>query len=720
MRNLKLWIGLGVGVVCLTGYALLKPEGSSFLGLGGSSADSSQFELETAKRTAFRVTVTDRGTVNSQQNDTLVCTVEGTTTILEIVDEGTQVKAPLEAPADAEIVSIEEDDSLGSKSVTIVLKDSDGEETTHSHEMGELTRVLHSVGAQVLKGDILVGDVVCELDSASMVDAEKQQQIKVTQAEADLEKARKNVEIQKTQNESDIAKATLDRDLAQLELTKFKDGDFVRQRNEKAGAIKNLQQELAAAQDQLEFNERNAKKGYVQLSVLEQSRLQVMQKQIGLGVAETDLKVLEKYDYDRQIREFEANAIENVRELERTKLAGLAALSQFEADLKAAELTFEVEVDQLERLKRQIKGCTMVATGDGEVVYAITQSRRSEPVVIEEGATVRERQAIIQLPDLSQMKVEARIHESKINNVNIGNKCVIIVDAYADRPLQGYVDYVSSIASPDAWPNTDIKAYGVTVMIDDIDVLKGLDLRPGLTAGVEIITKESPEPLLQIPVQSVVGILDRFYTYKFTSSGPEMVEILAGGVNDQAIQVAEFSQVDTDGDSQISATEADLLMTMSTMKRVDTDEDGKISEDEFKVVCGISEGDQVIMDPRTHFAPELEKLENELLMEQEANQEVITVATEPAGSAGDSVQPADDSQQPPAEGPRGGGGGAGGDPAEAFKQWDKNGDGKVTKEEGPSFVSKLIERGDKDGDGALSLDEFNEMRKSFGGAGGGR
>ena len=40
-------------------------------------------------------------------------------------------------------------------------------------------------------------------------------------------------------------------------------------------------------------------------------------------------------------------------------------------------------------------------------------SRRSEPSIVEEGMTVRERQKLINLPDMSAMKVDAKIHESK-------------------------------------------------------------------------------------------------------------------------------------------------------------------------------------------------------------------------------------------------------------------------------------------------------------------
>ncbi len=55
------------------------------------------------------------------------------------------------------------------------------------------------------------------------------------------------------------------------------------------------------------------------------------------------------------------------------------------------------------------------------------------------------------------------------------------------------------------------------------------------------------------------------------------------------------------------------------------------------------------------------------------------------------------------------------DPAEVFKFIDRNGDGKVEADEAPEArregLARMIERGDKDGDNALSLEEFTAIAK---------
>jgi collagen type III alpha len=59
--------------------------------------------------------------------------------------------------------------------------------------------------------------------------------------------------------------------------------------------------------------------------------------------------------------------------------------------------------------------------------------------------------------------------------------------------------------------------------------------------------------------------------------------------------------------------------------------------------------------------------------------------------------------------PGGGQGGPGGDrpsPEEMFKRLDKNGDGKITRDEAPDRMAQRFDQLDKNGDGALTPDEL--------------
>ena len=78
---------------------------------------------------------------------------------------------------------------------------------------------------------------------------------------------------------------------------------------------------------------------------------------------------------------------------------------------------------------------------------------------IEEGATVRERQKIISIPDISQMQVNAKVHESLIDKISPEHQGQIRVDAFADQQLTGTVIDVAPLPDPGNFFSSDIKVY---------------------------------------------------------------------------------------------------------------------------------------------------------------------------------------------------------------------------------------------------------------------
>lgn len=551
-----------------------------------------------ATRGPFRVTVTERGQLDSLNNVTLTSKVKGYTTIISIVPEGTMVKA---------------------------------------------------------------GDVVCELDSALLVDKEKQQQIQVTQAEAELKQAEENVAIQKTQNDSDNSAAALALKLAELDLKKFKEGESQRDLNVKEGAITKAREDLQRAEENFEFSKRIAKKGYKNQNDVEADRINVVKAEIDLEIAKEDLKVEKEYVQSRKRIELEADVKEKERNLERVERKGVATLAQFDAKLKASQLTYEVEKSELERIREQIVACKMVAPQNGQVVYANQNSgrRSSGEDVIEEGTEVRERQSIIQLPDFTQMKVDARIHESKISMIEQGLPVDIRVDAFPDQLYQGEVDTVSSVPISSNWMRPDLKEYKATIKIipNGADITK---LKPGLTAEIEIRIEER-DSVLQVPVQSVITIGDMRYMFVLNSSGEAVRrEVKIGQASDTMIEILD----------------------------------------------GVKAGEEVILNPRTHFADELIDLEEQLAMDKKKQ------ADKQGGGAPKSDQ-AKSKAKAEAK-PKSASG-----PGAILKRLDKDADGKVSREEAPERLQENFDKLDGNKDGFLDAGELGKLKPPAGAPGGG-
>ena len=361
-------------------------------------------------------------------------------------------------------------------------------------------------------------------------------------------------------------------------------------------------------------------------------------------------------------------------ETKRVDLQGQAELAKFVADLDTARLTYDVEYNELIRLGRQIKACVLVAPQDGEVVYASQNGGRgSQPVVIEEGASVRERQSIIKLPDLSFMKVDARIHESKISRIETGLPVEIEIDALPGILYHGVLESVSSVPVPGSWPNTDLKEYEAVIRITDEDKMVR-ELRPGMNAELRIIVQQRSEDVLQIPVQAAMNMVGKYFVYVLEPSGGVRRELKIGDSNDEFMEVLD----------------------------------------------GVKEGEKVILNPRTHFSDEISELEDKLTQEAEANNKKKPVAgVQGGGKSGGAGKwkangggkgrggkagggrPGGGGGRPAA----GGGGGGGFDPAKIFERVDKNADGKITADED---TSGRMMASDADGDGSVSLDEFKD------------
>jgi len=258
--------------------------------------------------------------------------------------------------------------------------------------------------------------------------------------------------------------------------------------------------ELGTSRQQLEGTERLFEKGFVTQIELENDQTDRDKKTISVKAAETKQSVFINYEFPKQSETLLSAYVQAERALERTEKQALSEIAKARGTLASAEARFLIESNQIEEYKENIGKCKMVAKRPGLVVYGGNGDRYWNEEQIKEGATIRERQTIITIPDMASMAVKVKIHEAEIKLVKKEQTARIVVDAHRDKPMTGVVSQVAVLPdSENRWMNPDLKVYETTIKIDGVrDWLK-----PGMTAKTEILIEKLTD-VIYVPVQSVV------------------------------------------------------------------------------------------------------------------------------------------------------------------------------------------------------------------------
>ena len=355
-------------------------------------------------------------------------------------------------------------------------------------------------GSRVKKGDLLV-----ELDASTLVDNRLDQQISVQNAEASFVGAKETLEVVKNQAQSDVDKATLTLQFAKEDLQKYIDGEYPNELKQAEANITLAQEELTRVRETLEWSRRLFEENFISQTELQADELNEKKRTLDLELARNNLNLLTEFTYKRNLAQLESDVSQAEMALERTLRKARADVVQAEADLMAKDSEYTRQKDRLRKLEEQIKKATIYAPTDGLVIYAtsaMTGGRRfnTEPLI--EGREVHEREELIYLPTTASSKAEVSIHESNLEKVRLGLPAIITIDALPGRKFLGRLATIAPL--PDAqsmWMNPDLKVYNTEIFLDDSDET----LRTGMSCQAEIIVAKYDD-CLYVPVQSVIQV----------------------------------------------------------------------------------------------------------------------------------------------------------------------------------------------------------------------
>jgi RND family efflux transporter MFP subunit len=471
----------------------------------------------TVKRAVLTITVTERGELESSKTIDARCEVEGfQNKIVSLIPEATKVKGPgwfWWEPGDVVITFDKE--KLKTDFLT--------KDVAYKGAIGKAKAAKGELEVQTNKAEGEVADAKLALDLADL-DRDKylgQDSLLVKQFTA----------LGIVTNPP----GCLYRSLANVAFYHRPiSGQFQADFNESYGGVELANKDLKEAEDKLEQYRKFVKKGFGTPEQLRVNELAVENKRYLLKCSQAKLKVLVDFTRQRQETELTAKAAEAARKLERAKKAGAAAVEKAQSDLDAADAAARVEKQALDRIQEQLEKCVVRAPADGVVVY--DKSRPWDPSSqVRAGGMVHNQQTLFQLPDLYQMQVKVKIHESMIKKVHKGQKAEVSIESLANSTLHGTVDKVGILAdNMGFWDERGVKEYVVIVKLDDLPENAGIN--PGMTAQVKILANEIPDVLL-VPVQAVAEKEGKHYAYVSRFGGADRKEVEVGETNEKFVEI---------------------------------------------------------------------------------------------------------------------------------------------------------------------------------------
>jgi multidrug resistance efflux pump len=298
--------------------------------------------------------------------------------------------------------------------------------------------------------------------------------------------------------------------------------------------------EMGQARNTLEGTQRLFDKGFVSKTEKERDEIAHENSRLKVQTAETARDLYLRYDFVKSSEETLSKYLEARRELDRARRAAVSRLAQAEAKLKSAQGRYNLEARQRKELIEQLDKCIIKASKTGLVVYGGGGEEMywGGEERIREGATIRERQSIITIPDTTKMSVKVRIHESYIKKIKKGLKARVTVDAFADKVLTGEVSKVGVLPdSQNRWMNPDLKVYLTTITVEGVHDW----IKPGMSAKVEVMVNQL-DNVIYVPVQAVTPINGKQYCQVVKGAKSDRREVEIGEFNDEFIEVKQGIQ----------------------------------------------------------------------------------------------------------------------------------------------------------------------------------
>lgn len=242
--------------------------------------------------------------------------------------------------------------------------------------------------------------------------------------------------------------------------------------------------------------------------------------------------------------------------------------------ISSAEDGYQSALDSLESAQTSLTEAQAAADKrivrapvSGTVVAMNAQNGASTTAAAESGSSG----SLMQISDLSQMKVTVQVNEVDIATIQEGQVAKATFSALPDIELDATVQRIASVASGEGGEYGGVVTYAVDLLITKPDP----KLKPGMTATVDITTQSAKDSLI-VPVSALWGEEDDGTAY-VTVIDPDTKK-----TRDVEVKVLEKNSSEAALSADGKLAEDDLVLMSGGMDAMDSEGDDLDDEGMFE------------------------------------------------------------------------------------------------------------------------------------------
>lgn len=212
-----------------------------------------------------------------------------------------------------------------------------------------------------------------------------------------------------------------------------------------------------------------------------------------------------------------------------------------EKQLEDAQMNYDTAVSALSQAESDASETNILAPMDGTVVGE-PKTVGTMAVATSDNPTV-----IMRIADLSTKKIMAKVDETDIGSVKVGQSATFTVDAYTDKTFTARVTKISQTDTANTWDTSTSSSsssasssaaviyYYVTLEVDDPENL----LLPAMTARVEINTADKPDALV-VPISTLKTDANGSYVIVRNPDGSQENRYVTAGIySDDYVEIVD-------------------------------------------------------------------------------------------------------------------------------------------------------------------------------------